>query len=130
MEHTRWVRQKCQRRQSDRFSAIEFACCQLQYSDPPENDAGGVKAPSLFAAGSAGIAPYRTAYYHEAWGFCLSHQTLQSLTDREDIDEEYEVYIDSSLEAGHLSYGEYYLPGATMTKILISCHSCHPSLVQ
>jgi aminopeptidase-like protein len=41
---------------------------------------------------------------------------------------EYEVYIDSSLEAGHLSYGELVLPGETAAEVLISCHSCHPSL--
>ena len=43
-------------------------------------------------------------------------------------DEEYEVCIDSSLTAGSLTYGEYYLPGATEDEVLISCHICHPSL--
>lgn len=42
---------------------------------------------------------------------------------------EYEVYIDSSLEPGHLSFGEYVLPGATEEEVLISAHVCHPSLV-
>jgi len=67
--------------------------------------------------------PYRTSHYREAWGFCLSHRQLQGLAD-----EEYEVCIDSTLEPGHLSYGECYLPGATSDEVLISCHSCHPSL--
>ena len=67
--------------------------------------------------------PYRTSYYQEAWGFCLSHHALEQLED-----EEYEVFIDTSLEDGHLSYGEYYLPGATNDEILFSCHICHPSL--
>lgn len=67
--------------------------------------------------------PYRTSYYKENWGFCLSHRQLQSLEEGE-----YEVYIDASLEAGHLTYGEYYLPGQTGDEVLISCHSCHPSL--
>src|ERR1044071_9712165 len=35
--------------------------------------------------------PYRTSYYKENWGFCLSHKQL--LTMRE---AEYEVFIDSS----------------------------------
>jgi aminopeptidase-like protein len=43
-------------------------------------------------------------------------------------DEEYDVCIDSSLEPGALSYGEYYLPGTTADEVLISCHACHPSL--
>jgi aminopeptidase-like protein len=67
--------------------------------------------------------PYRTAYYQETWGFCLSHQELLKMKD--DL---YEVCIDSSLESGHLAYGEYYLPGEEENEVLISCHACHPSL--
>ena len=67
--------------------------------------------------------PYRTSYYEERWGFCLEHRTLQSL--RED---RYEVVIDSTLEPGALSYGELVVPGPTSDEVLISCHSCHPSL--
>jgi aminopeptidase-like protein len=67
--------------------------------------------------------PYRTSYYKEYWGFCLPHRTLAALEEGE-----YEVTIDSSLEAGHLTYGEYYLKGETSDEVLISCHSCHPSL--
>jgi aminopeptidase-like protein len=67
--------------------------------------------------------PYRTSYYKENWGVCLSHRALEALEEGE-----YEVTIDSSLEAGHLTYGEYYLKGETSDEVLISCHSCHPSL--
>jgi aminopeptidase-like protein len=67
--------------------------------------------------------PYRTSYYQETWGFCLSHRQMQSLGD-----EEYRVCIDSSLEDGHLTYGECYVPGQTTEEVLISCHACHPSL--
>lgn len=68
--------------------------------------------------------PYRTSYYQETWGFCLSHKQLMELRD----DEVYEVCIDSTLEPGSLTYGEYYLPGASEDEVLISCHVCHPSL--
>jgi aminopeptidase-like protein len=67
--------------------------------------------------------PYRTSYYKEEWGFCLSHNQLQAMEDRE-----YEVCIDSTLEDGYLTYGEYHLPGRSTEEILISCHACHPSL--
>ncbi len=67
--------------------------------------------------------PYRTSYYNDTWGFCVSHNQLQEL--REDS---YEVFIDSSLEDGHLTYGEFYLKGNTTDEILLSCHACHPSL--
>ena len=46
--------------------------------------------------------PYRTSYYKESWGFCLSEQELQRLRANED----YEVCIDSSLKDGYLTYGE------------------------
>jgi aminopeptidase-like protein len=67
--------------------------------------------------------PYRTSYYNENWGFCLSHKQLMELKDQE-----YEVCIDSSLEPGFLTYGEYFLTGETSDEVLISCHVCHPSL--
>ena len=67
--------------------------------------------------------PYRTSYYQENWGFCMSHNQLESLPD-----EEYEINIDSSLEPGHLSYGEFFIPGESEDEILISTHICHPSL--
>jgi aminopeptidase-like protein len=67
--------------------------------------------------------PYRTSYYRESWGFCLSHKQLESLEDGE-----YEVCIDSTLADGHLTYGECFLPGRLSDEVLISCHVCHPSL--
>jgi aminopeptidase-like protein len=67
--------------------------------------------------------PYRTSYYKESWGFCLSEKQLAGMKD-----EQYEVCIDSTLEDGHLTYGEYYLRGETRDEVLISCHACHPSL--
>jgi aminopeptidase-like protein len=67
--------------------------------------------------------PYRTSYYKETWGFCLSHKLYEQLEDGE-----YEVRIDSSLVDGHLTYGEYFIPGQTDEEVLFSCHVCHPSL--
>ena len=69
------------------------------------------------------LIPYRTSYYKENWGFCLTHQLYETLQEGA-----YEVFIDSSLEDGHLSYGEYYLPGETEAEVLFSTHICHPSL--
>lgn len=67
--------------------------------------------------------PYRTSYYKENWGFCLTHRQLAELTEPE-----YDVCIDSSLQPGHLTYGEVFLPGQMSEEVLISCHVCHPSL--
>ena len=67
--------------------------------------------------------PYRTAYYSEAWGFCLSQRQAEQLTD-----DAYRVVIDTSLAPGHLTYGELVLPGERQEEVLLSCHVCHPSL--
>src|SRR6266545_734139 len=67
--------------------------------------------------------PYRTSYYQESWGFCLSQRQLEALSEGE-----YDVCIDSSLEPGHLTYGELLLPGQTEDEVLLSTHVCHPSL--
>lgn len=69
------------------------------------------------------LIPYRTSYYKESWGFCLSHAQLLALTDGE-----YEVCIDATLSDGSLTYGEYYIAGEQDDEVLISCHACHPSL--
>jgi aminopeptidase-like protein len=67
--------------------------------------------------------PYRTSYYKENWGFCIKHNQFAALKE-----DEYEVFIDSSLENGYLTYGEYYIKGEKTEEVLISCHTCHPSL--
>ena len=67
--------------------------------------------------------PYRTSYYSENWGFCLTHRQLLNLTDGL-----YRVVIDSDLAPGYLSYGELFIPGETGHTVLFSCHICHPSL--
>ena len=67
--------------------------------------------------------PYRTSYYREDWGFCLADVTLRSLPEGE-----YEVMMDSRLEPGNLTYGELLVKGQSEEEVLISCHSCHPSL--
>jgi aminopeptidase-like protein len=67
--------------------------------------------------------PYRTSYYHETWGFCVTQVQLAALDE-----DQYEVVIDSSLTDGSLTYGECYLPGTRRDEVLISCHVCHPSL--
>lgn len=67
--------------------------------------------------------PYRTSYYEESWGFCMSHAQLEALPEGH-----YEAVIDSFLENGSLTYGELYLPGERPEEVLFSCHLCHPSL--
>lgn len=67
--------------------------------------------------------PYKTSYYQENWGFCLSHRQFLALEEGD-----YRVVVDSTLEDGHLRYGEYLLAGESKEEVLVSTHVCHPSL--
>jgi aminopeptidase-like protein len=69
------------------------------------------------------LIPYRTSYYQETWGFCLAQRTLDSL-----VDGDYRVVIDSTLAGGSLTYAEHVVPGRVSDEVIISCHTCHPSL--
>ncbi|MFC4058784.1 DUF4910 domain-containing protein [Planomonospora corallina] len=79
--------------------------------------------------GEPDLIPYRTSYYTETWGFCLSENTLKELPEGE-----YEVRIDSTLADGHLTYAEHVVEGSGSDEgsgageVLIECHTCHPAL--
>lgn len=70
------------------------------------------------------VIPYITSYYNERWGFCLKHNTLESLPTTG----HYEVVIDSQLENGHLTYADAVLKGKEKKEIIFSSYTCHPSL--
>jgi aminopeptidase-like protein len=69
------------------------------------------------------LVPYRTGYYADDWGFCLSDRLWQGM-----MDESYRVEIDSELSPGSMTYGEFFVPGETRSEVLITSHVCHPSL--
>lgn len=71
------------------------------------------------------LIPYRTSFYVEQWGFCMSHRQLEAL---EAVGGDYEVVIDSRLEPGALAWGEYLHVGESTDEVLLSTHICHPSL--
>jgi aminopeptidase-like protein len=70
-----------------------------------------------------GLIPYRTGYYADDWGFCLSHDVWSEMQDAS-----YRVRIGSSMKAGALTYGELLVRGRQSEEVLISVHCCHPSL--
>lgn len=69
------------------------------------------------------LIPYKTAYYVDAWGFCMTHNEFLKLSEGQ-----YEVVIDTEKSPGHLHYGEYLHAGATSREVLLYAHICHPSL--
>jgi aminopeptidase-like protein len=67
--------------------------------------------------------PYRTSYYNNNWGFCLSHSELEKLKGDEFI-----ISIDTEFKADQLDYAELIIPGKSNKQILITSYICHPSL--
>ncbi|NOZ33896.1 MAG: DUF4910 domain-containing protein [Chlorobi bacterium] len=71
-----------------------------------------------------GLIPYVTSYYKERYGFCMSHNQLESL--KEDT---YHIFIDSQLDYdGSMTIGDAVLKGESKKEILLSTYICHPSM--
>lgn len=69
--------------------------------------------------------PYRTTYYNENWGFCVTHDQYKRIKSEK---RELTVKIDSEFKEGSLTFGELIIPGRSKKEILISCYICHPSM--
>lgn len=67
--------------------------------------------------------PYITSYYKARWGFCLSQEQKDTLGDGP-----FQVFIDSTLELGHMDSGELVVPGTSRSEVLLSTYICHPSM--
>ncbi len=67
--------------------------------------------------------PYVTSYYARDWGFCLTQAMREKMKAGR-----YRCVIDSTLEAGSLTYGELVLPGECSSEIFLSTYVCHPSM--
>ncbi|MDY6952601.1 MAG: DUF4910 domain-containing protein, partial [Thermodesulfobacteriota bacterium] len=57
------------------------------------------------------------------WGFSITEHDRRRLSPGH-----YRVRIDSTLEPGHLTYGDLIIPGKTKREILLSTYICHPSM--
>ena len=68
--------------------------------------------------------PYRTSYYKKNWGFCMKHSDFLKI----DKNDKYDIYIDSTIKKGNLTYSDLIIPGKVENEILISCYICHPSM--
>jgi aminopeptidase-like protein len=69
------------------------------------------------------LVPYRTSYWEEQWGFCMSRRSLDALTPGD-----YHVVIDSALADGSLTSGELLVEGQSEDEFLVSTYVCHPAL--
>lgn len=69
--------------------------------------------------------PYVMSYYEERYGFCMTQRQKDALSD-----DTYHIYIDSTLQAGSLTYGEILIPSTEGgdDEIFLSTYICHPSM--
>lgn len=70
--------------------------------------------------------PYKTLYYLNDWGFCISQKQLEK--NFYDPDEKFYVFIDSKFKKGKMNYGEVLLRGQSKREIIFSTYICHPNL--
>lgn len=69
--------------------------------------------------------PYRTAFFRDHWGFCLTRQQWEQLKL---LDGPFEVVIDSREFDGSLTHAEFETQTDAEKSFLIWAHCCHPSL--
>lgn len=70
------------------------------------------------------LIPYVMSYYKDRWGFCLSHEQRQSLTD-----DFYEVDIVTRKVAGTIKVGVCDLKGQSDRIVQLSTYLCHPNML-
>ena len=69
--------------------------------------------------------PFRTSYYKNNWGFCMSYNEFKKLPKKG----KYKVLVDSKLKKGHLNYGEIVIKGKSQKEIIFSCNICHLHMI-
>ena len=69
--------------------------------------------------------PYRTTYYNNDWGFCLTRQQYKYLAEDGGP---FKIFIDTSFKKGSLTIGEILIEGKNAEEVLISTYICHPSM--
>jgi aminopeptidase-like protein len=67
--------------------------------------------------------PFRSSYYNETWGFCMSESERLALPAGQ-----YRAVIESRLYDGSLTLGEHVHQGRSSDEVLVFAHTCHPSL--
>jgi aminopeptidase-like protein len=76
---------------------------------------------------SPDLIPYVTSYYKRTWGFCLTHEQRQALTQKG----KYKVFIDSELKEGSVDIGIAKLASTVDPEapiVLLGSYLCHPSM--
>ncbi|MDB0003608.1 DUF4910 domain-containing protein [Alphaproteobacteria bacterium] len=79
----------------------------------------------LFYSNKSSAIPYRTTYYDDNWGLCVTKEQYLNIKNSKGP---FKIIIDSSFKDGFMHYGELLLKGKSKKEILVSTYICHPSL--
>ncbi|GHT72088.1 hypothetical protein FACS1894110_26290 [Spirochaetia bacterium] len=76
------------------------------------------------------VIPYVTSYYKERYGFCMTeNQRLKIIADY-DADAEFEIFIDSTLSDGFLTFGDiFFSPPPPLQYLIFYSRVIHYLLV-
>jgi len=69
--------------------------------------------------------PYRTAYYSDDWGFCVTHEQREAIIADGGP---FRVVINAEKSPGTMDFADLIVAGSSTREILISTYICHPSL--
>ncbi len=109
---------------------VDFNDCNLHVVSHSQYVDGNYKFSELkkhlfYSSQEPKAIPYRTTYYKKEWGFCLTKNQYDQISNET---EPLKVFIGSTFKKGNMSIGEIILPGKYKREILISCYICHPSM--
>ncbi len=69
------------------------------------------------------VIPYVTSYYKDNWGFCMSENDKNNLSEGR-----YHVVIDSKKKPGAMHLADLVVKGESNEEIFFSTYVCHPSM--
>ena len=70
--------------------------------------------------------PYKTLYYSNDWGICISKKQFNNIFKKKD--EIFFIKIVTSFKKGKMNYGEVYLKGKSKRELIFSTYICHPNM--
>lgn len=83
-------------------------------------------APNLHThATDQSLIPYRSTYYRDSWGFCVTADQMEKLKDGL---EPLTVQIDASFTDQPMAMAEMVVEGRSKREILITSYICHPQM--
>jgi len=70
--------------------------------------------------------PYKTLYYSNDWGICISKKQFNNIFKKKD--EIFFIKIVTSFKKGKMNYVEVYLKGKSKRELIFSTYICHPNM--